>query len=177
MNQRRNKKEDLLEKRWISLFVENEVGVLARIAGLFSSKLYNLDSLTVGETEDESISRMTIICMADDKTFEQILKQLNRMVEVIKVIDFTDVPKHMKEIMFVRINNCTEQDKRELFRIEKVFDIDIIDYDKNRIEIQSVHSAERNNELLSLLNRFFLNRYEVVRGGSVAIEALLQAKS
>lgn len=170
------KLDNKMEKRWISLYVENEVGVLARIAGLFSSKLYNLDSLTVGETEDASVSRMTIICMADNKTFEQILKQLNRMVEVIKVIDFSDVPKHAKEIMFVRINNCDEQDRQELFRLEKVFDIDIIDYDKKRIEIQSVHTADRNNELLSLLNRFFLNRYEVVRGGSVAIESLLHGK-
>lgn len=166
----------MLEKRWISLFVENEVGVLARIAGLFSSKLYNLDSLTVGETEDETVSRMTISCMADDKTYEQILKQLNRMVEVIKVVDFTDVPKHSKEIMFVRINNCDEQDKAELFRLEKVFGLEVIDYDKKRVEIQSVHSAERNNELLSILNRFFLNRYEVVRGGTVSIEALLHFK-
>ncbi|NLF20920.1 MAG: acetolactate synthase small subunit [Clostridiaceae bacterium] len=161
-----------MNKRWISLFVENEVGVLARVAGLFSGKLYNLDSLTVGETEDRTISRMTIGCMADDQTFEQILKQLNRMVEVIKVIDFTDVARHTKEILFVRINNCDEQDKTELFRIEKVFDIQVIDYDKKRIEIQSVQSSERNDELIALLNRFFLNRIEVVRGGSVAIEAL-----
>ncbi len=161
-----------MNKRWISLFVENEVGVLARVAGLFSGKLYNLDSLTVGETEDRTISRMTIGCMADDQTFEQILKHLNRMVEVIKVIDFTDVARHTKEILFVRINNCDEQDKTELFRIEKVFDIQVIDYDKKRIEIQSVQSSERNDELIVLLNRFFLNRIEVVRGGSVAIEAL-----
>ena len=161
-----------MNKRWISLFVENEVGVLARVAGLFSGKLYNLDSLTVGETEDRTISRMTIGCMADDQTFEQILKRLNGMVEVIKVIDFTDVARHTKEILFVRINNCDEQDKTELFRIEKVFDIQVIDYDKKRIEIQSVQSSERNDELIVLLNRFFLNRIEVVRGGSVAIEAL-----
>lgn len=165
-----------LEKRWISLYVENEVGVLARISGLFSGKLYNLDSLTVGETEDQTVSRMTISCMADDKTFEQILKQLNRMVEVIKVIDFTDIPKHAKEIMFVRINNCDEQDKAELFRLEQIFGLKVIDYDKNRVEIESVHSAERNNEILELLNRFFLNRYEVVRGGTVAIEGLLHTK-
>ncbi len=162
----------MMTKRWISLFVENEIGVLARIAALFSSKLYNLDSLTVGETEDETVSRMTISCLADDKTFEQILKQLNRMVEVIKVIDFTEIRRHTKEIMFVRINNCNEEDKVEIFRIEKVFDVDVIDYDRRRVEILSVQSSERNDDLIELLNRFFLNRFEVVRGGSVAIEAL-----
>jgi acetolactate synthase-1/3 small subunit len=72
-----------MKKRWICLFVENEIGVLARIAGLFSAKSYNLDSLTVGITEDSTISRMTISLTSDDKTFEQIKKQLCRSVEVM----------------------------------------------------------------------------------------------
>ena len=80
-----------MKKRWISLYVENQVGVLSKISGLFSGKSYNLDSLTVGTTEDPTVSRMTIATVSDDETFEQIKKQLNRMIEVIKVIDFTDV--------------------------------------------------------------------------------------
>ena len=68
-----------MKKRWISLFVENQVGVLPKISGLFSGKLYNLDSLTVGPTEDPTVSRMTIATSSDDETFEQIKKQLNRM--------------------------------------------------------------------------------------------------
>ena len=86
-----------MKNRWIALYVENEVGVLAKVSGLFSAKSYNLQSLTVGTTEDETISRMTICVTSDDITFEQIKKQLNRMVEVIKVIGLTDVPLHMKE--------------------------------------------------------------------------------
>lgn len=78
-----------MKKRWISLFVENEVGMLAKISGLFSGKSYNLQSLTVGETEDPTVSRMTIGLISDDITFEQIKKQLNRSVGIIKVIDFT----------------------------------------------------------------------------------------
>ena len=77
-----------MKKRWISLYVENQVGVLSKISGLFSGKSYNLDSLTVGTTEDPTVSRMTIATVSDDETFEQIKKQLNRMIEVIKVIDF-----------------------------------------------------------------------------------------
>ena len=88
---------DRPRKRWISLYVENDVGVLAKISGLFSGKSYNLLSLTVGETEDPTVSRMTISLLGDDKTFEQIKKQLNRSVEVIKVLDFTDLPIHKKE--------------------------------------------------------------------------------
>ena len=74
-----------MKKRWISLYVENQVGVLSKISGLFSGKSYNLDSLTVGTTEDPTVSRMTIATVSDDETFEQIKKQLNRMIEVIKV--------------------------------------------------------------------------------------------
>ena len=79
--------EKELQKRWISLYVENQVGVLSKISGLFSGKSYNLDSLTVGTTEDPTVSRMTIGTFSDDETFEQIKKQLNRMVEVIRVLE------------------------------------------------------------------------------------------
>ena len=99
-----------MKRRWISLFVENDIGVLARISGLFSGKLYNLDSLTVGVTEDTSISRMTISLTSDDKTFEQIKKQLNRSIEVIKIIDFTDIAIHMKELMFLKKLNLQKVD-------------------------------------------------------------------
>ena len=92
-----------MKNRWIALYVENDVGVLAKVSGLFSGKSYNLQSLTVGTTEDETVSRMTICVTSDDITFEQIKKQLNRMVEVIKVIDLTDVPLHMKEILFAKV--------------------------------------------------------------------------
>ena len=68
--------DNVIKKRWISLYVENDVGVLAKISGLFSGKSYNLASLTVGETEDPTVSRMTISCISDDKTFEQVKKQL-----------------------------------------------------------------------------------------------------
>ena len=102
-----------MKKRWISLYVENQVGVLSKISGLFSAKSYNLDSLTVGTTEDPTVSRMTIATVSDDETFEQIKKQLNRMVEVIKVIDFTDVFVRMKEILYIKVLKCScEADER-----------------------------------------------------------------
>ena len=118
-----------MKKRWICLFVENEIGVLARISGLFSGKSYNLDSLTVGMTEDPTVSRMTISLTSDDKTFEQIKKQLGRSVEVIKVVDYTDKTIHMKEILFIKVSGCSEEDKTEIFRISEVFGVPVIDYD------------------------------------------------
>lgn len=95
------------------MYVENQVGVLSKISGLFSGKSYNLDSLTVGTTEDPTVSRMTIATVSDDETFEQIKKQLNRMVEVIKVIDFTNIFVRMKEILYVKVKKCTRDDKAE----------------------------------------------------------------
>jgi acetolactate synthase-1/3 small subunit len=161
-----------MKKRWICLFVENEIGVLARIAGLFSAKSYNLDSLTVGITEDNTISRMTISLTSDDKTFEQIKKQINRSVEVIKLVDYTDRPIHMREILFVRVNGCSDSDITELFRISNVFDVPIIDYDSTTVLLECIQTENWNNDLISLLSRKFSNRIEIVRGGSVAVEAV-----
>ena len=92
-----------MEKRWLSLYVENRVGVLARIAGLFSGKSYNLQSLTVGTTEDETVSRMTISVESDDATFEQIKKQLNRSVEVINSILIESVRTEAKNNSILKV--------------------------------------------------------------------------
>ena len=108
-----------MKKRWISLYVENQVGVLSKISGLFAGKSYNLDSLTVGTTEDPTVSRMTIATVSDDETFEQIKKQLNRMVEVIKVIDFTDIFIRMKEILYIKVKNVLLQIRWSFFRLQK----------------------------------------------------------
>lgn len=161
-----------MKKRWLCLFVENEIGVLAKISGLFSGKSYNLDSLTVGVTEDRTISRMTISLTSDDRTFEQVKKQLNRSVEVIKVVDYTDVAIHMKELMFVKVNGCSKKDIEEIFRISQVFNITVIDCDRDSVLIESVKTENRNNDLINLLGKCFANRIEIVRGGSVAVEAL-----
>ena len=160
-----------MKKRWISLFVENEVGMLAKISGLFSGKSYNLQSLTVGETEDPTVSRMTIGLISDDITFEQIKKQLNRSVGIIKVIDFTDTPIHMKEILFVKVKGCNKSDREEVFRIAQVFGIQVTDYGKNSILLESTQTEARNNDIINLLDQDFSGRIEVVRGGSVAVEA------
>lgn len=160
-----------MKNRWIALYVENEVGVLAKVSGLFSGKSYNLQSLTVGTTEDESISRMTICVTSDDITFEQIKKQLNRMVEVIKVIDLTNVPIHMKEILFAKVLNCTTADKEELFQIAQVFSVEVTDIGTDSVLLECKLTERRNNELIALLKSKF-RRIEVVRGGAVAVESI-----
>lgn len=165
-----------MKKRWISLYVENQIGVLAKISGLFSGKSYNLDSLTVGETEDSSVSRMTIGLTCDDITFEQIQKQLNRSIEVIKVMDFTDIPIHKKEILFIKINSCSDKDREEIFRIVQAFEIKVTDYSKKSVLVECVQTEIKNDDMIALFNRTFPNRIEVVRGGSVAVEAISSAE-
>ena len=160
-----------MKNRWIALYLENDVGVLAKVSGLFSGKSYNLQSLTVGTTEDETVSRMTICVASDDITFEQIKKQLNRMVEVIKVIDLTNVPLHMKEILFAKILNCSTADKEEVFQIAQVFDVQVADIGKDSALLECKLTERRNNELIALLRSKFKN-IEVVRGGAVAIESI-----
>lgn len=159
------------KKRWISLFVENRIGVLARISALMSGKSYNIDSITVGETEDPTVSRMTIGLYSDDAVFEQIKKQLNHCVEVIKLIDITDAPTHMKEILFVKVTECSDAEKSEIFRIAQVYDAKVIDYGLNSVLLESVATEGRNNDLIALLNAQF-KRLEVVRGGIVAVESI-----
>ncbi len=160
-----------MKNRWIALYVENQVGVLAKVSGLFSAKSYNLQSLTVGTTEDDEISRMTICVTSDDITFEQIKKQLNRMVEVIKVIDLTDVPLHMKEILFAKVLRVDTAQKAEVFQIAQVFHVEVADLGDDSVLLECKLTERRNNELIALLKSKF-RHIEVVRGGAVAIESI-----
>lgn len=161
-----------VKKRYISLYVENRIGVLAKISGLLAGKSYNLDTLTVGETEDPTVSRMTIGMTIDDVTFEQVKKQLNRCVVVIKVMDFSEIPIHKKELLFIKVSSCSEKDKAEIFRIAQAFSLEVIDYDRHNVMVQCVKTERGNNDMIALFNDIFVNRIEVVRGGSVAIEAV-----
>ena len=160
-----------IKKRWISLYVENQVGVLSKIAGLFSGKSYNMDSLTVGKTEDPTVSRMTIATVSDDETFEQIKKQLNRQVEVIKVIDFTDIFVRMKEILYIKVTKCTTAEKTELFQIADAFKGRVIDYGKDSVLLEFVQTSTKNDAVVKLMSEQF-KHLEVVRGGSVGIESI-----
>ena len=166
-----NRTDTDMKKRWICLFVENQTGTLARISGLFSGKCYNIDSLTVGETEDPTISRMTITLTSDDKTFEQIKKQLNRMIEVIKVIDFTDIFVRMKEILYVKVMKCSVADKVEVFQIAETFKAKVIDYGRDSVLVEFVQTATKNDAVVKLMKEEF-KTIEVVRGGSVGIESI-----
>ena len=156
-----------MKKRWISLYVENQVGVLSKISGLFSGKSYNLDSLTVGTTEDPTVSRMTIATVSDDETFEQIKKQLNRNVNVIKVLDLTDQSFIEKELAYYKISNIGADITDKILRVVKDFNLTIVDTGPDFVLLQSVNSQEGNDNIVSKL-QLLKCKTEIVRGGSVA---------
>lgn len=155
-------------RRWLALFVENDVGVLAEISGLFAGKAYNLDSLTVGVTADETVSRMTVCLRSDDALFEQIKKQLNRNVNVIKVVDMTDDFNEENELAYFRVKASGSDARDALADIVSRYGLRVLDARTDGVLLQSVNSFERTGELVKELTR--LDRaVEVVRGGSVVI--------
>lgn len=157
-----------MTKRWLALYVENNVGVLAKISGLFAGKNYNLDSLTVGTANDVTISRMTVSLTGSDAVFEQIKKQLNRCVDIIKVVDLTGTAVEVKELLFIKVYNCSAKEKTEIFQTAAVFNAKICDCGRHDILIESTSSCERNDELISLMEQY--KNIEIVRSGAVAIE-------
>lgn len=163
--------DDISKNRFISLLVENQVGVLAKVSGLFSGKFYNLKSLTVGTTEADDISRMTICVDSTDSVFEQIKKQLNAMVEVIKVVDLSETPVHMKELLFAKLTDLTKEEMDLAFKIAQAFEVRVVDIDKNGVLIEALLVEHKNDDLTALLKKSFKN-LEIARGGSVAIESI-----
>lgn len=157
-----------MKKRWLSLYVENNVGVLAKISGLFAGKNYNLDSLTVGRTNDITVSRMTISLTSNDELFEQIKKQLNRCVEIIKVVDLTGLSIETKELLFIKVKNCSSEEKNEIFQIASVFHANIHDCGRNDILLEATVPYEENDRLILRMEKF--KDIEIVRSGVVAIE-------
>ncbi|MDX5362768.1 MAG: acetolactate synthase small subunit [Pseudazoarcus pumilus] len=110
----------------ISLLIENEAGALSRVSGLFSARGYNIESLTVAPTEDPSMSRMTIVTTGSDETIEQITKQLNKLVEVIKVVDISESAHVERELMLVKVR-ATGKDREEMKRLADIFRARVID--------------------------------------------------
>ena len=156
-----------MKKRWISLYVENQVGVLSKISGLFSGKSYNLDSLTVGTTEDPTVSRMTIADRCDR------YPGAGTFLPAAAACDgtATDIFVRMKEILYVKVFKCTAADKVEVFQIAETFKAKVIDYGRDSVLVEFVQTATKNDAVVKLMKEEF-KTIEVVRGGSVGIESI-----
>ncbi len=155
-----------MNRHTISVLVENKPGVLARISGLFSARGYNIDSLAVGETDDPDVSRMTIIVRGDERVLEQVTKQLAKLVDVIKVIDFVGMPHIERDLALVKMKT-TPQTRIEIMQIAEVFRAKVVDISKGTLTLELTGPEEKIQALVDLVKPFGIK--EVVRTGVIAM--------
>ena len=158
----------------ISILVENEFGVLARVAGLFSGRGFNIDSLSVAKTLDPSLSRITLVTEGDDQIVEQITKQLNKLICVIKVSDFQDTPHVEREMALIKVA-ADERTRGEVLNIIDIFRAKVIDAGPRSFVIEVTGDEGKITAILDLLKP--LGVKEIVRTGKVAVQRGLQTLS
>jgi len=153
-------------KHTISVLVENKAGVLARIATLFAARGYNIDSLTVGETDDPTISRMTIVVKGDEKILEQVEKQLNKLIDVIKLNDFINVEHIERDLILVKVR-ADKSTRSEVLQIINIFRAKIIDVSAATVIAEMTGDEEKVNALINMLRPFGIK--EMARTGVIAM--------
>jgi acetolactate synthase-1/3 small subunit len=150
----------------ISLLVENKFGVLSRISGLFSGRGYNIESLSVGETIDPQISVMTIVTSGDEQIIEQILKQLNKLIDVIKVVDMIDLDHVEREMVLIKVSP-RQEDKAEVLRLTEIFRGRVVDSGQKTYTIEVTGDEKKIAALIELLKPVGIK--EFIRTGKIAI--------
>jgi acetolactate synthase-1/3 small subunit len=154
-------------KHVLSMLVENRQGVLARISGLLSGRGYNLESITAGVTTDPSVSRLTLACSGDDAVVEQIMKQLNRLIDVINVTELTSVPSLNRELMLIKVNARGAQ-RGEIFQVADVFKAQVMDVGHDTMAVELTGSPDKIEDFVALLQPYGI--VEIARSGIVAME-------
>ena len=151
----------------ISVLVENKFGVLARISGLFSARGFNISSLAVGETEDPTVSRMTIVVEGDEKTLEQIKKQLNKLIDVIKVVDYKEGAFLDRELILMKVS-VTPKNRKEVLEAIESAGARIENAGSKSLSVEATGDQMKIKTLLELLRPFGI--LEVVRTGRIAMD-------
>ena len=151
----------------ISLLMENEAGALSRVAGLFSARGYNIESLTVAPTEDESLSRMTIVTHGTDAIVEQITKQLNKLVDVVKLADITDGGHIERELMLIKVRVENNDAKNEVKRITDIFNGRVLDVTDETYVIELTGSGEKLDAFINAIENDVI--VETIRSGATGI--------
>jgi len=154
-------------KRIVSVLMENEAGSLSRVVGLFSQRGYNIDSLTVAPTEDETLSRLTLTTDSDDKKIEQIVKQLHKLIDTIKVVDLTGGSHIERELMLVKIKAVDNEVRAELQRRAEIFRGNIIDVTPTSFVMEMVGNSDKVDAFLEIAAD--IENIEVVRSGVLGI--------
>lgn len=155
-----------MEKHTFSVLVENRFGVLARVAGLFSGRGYNIDSLVVSPTENRNYSRMTVVTHGDDVILEQIRKQLNKLVEVVQVTDLTDSGFISRELMLLKVK-ADERTRGEIIQMASVFKASIVNVQRDSLVIEVTGATEKLDAFENLMNTYGI--IELARTGKVAL--------
>jgi acetolactate synthase I/III small subunit len=150
----------------ISVLVENKFGVLARISTLFAARGFNIDSLSVGETENPDVSRMTIVVKGDDRILEQVEKQLNKLVDVIKVFDFLQTQHVERDLALIKVK-ADKHHRSEILQIVDIFRARIIDFSTETVVIEITGDEEKIDALTNMLKPFGIK--EMCRTGIIAI--------
>ena len=150
----------------ISVLVENKFGVLSRVSGLFSGRGFNIESLSVGETIDPAVSLMTIVTAGDDQIVEQITKQLNKLIDIIKVVDFMDVEHVEREMVLIKVSP-RKNDKSEFLKLAEIFRARIIDSGTVTFTVEITGDEKKIAAFIELIKPFGIK--EFVRTGTVAI--------
>lgn len=156
-----------VEKHTISILVENKFGVLARVAGLFSGRGYNITSLTVNETHDPRISKMTIVTVGDDAVLEQIDKQLNKLIDVIKVEDLTGSQFIERELALFKLRAANAEARSHVIHLVEIFEGNIISVNQDELGVEIAGRSEKIDNFMKLAEDFGI--IEMARSGRVAI--------
>jgi acetolactate synthase-1/3 small subunit len=160
-------------KHTISILVENKFGAFNRIAGLFAAKGYNIDSLTVGPTEDDEISRMTIVTRGDDSVIEQIMKQLNKVINTVKVTDLTYESFVERDLALIKVQTKTDT-RSEIMQIAEIFRAKIIDISPRTVTVEAIGSEQKVDAIIKMLKPFGIK--ELARTGRVALKREFQGE-
>ncbi len=161
------------QKHTISILVENRFGAFNRIAGLFAAKGYNIDSMTVGPTEESDISRMIIVTRGDDTVIEQIIKQLNKLIDTIKVIDLTFENFVERDLVLLKIQT-TVQTRSEIMQIAEIFRAKVVDISSKTLTLECTGGENKTDAFINMLKPFGIK--ELSRTGRVALKREFQGE-
>lgn len=154
------------DRHVLSVLVENRPGVLTRVASMFARRNYNIHSLAVGPTEDERVSRLTVVVGAEAVQLEQIIKQLNKLVHVLKIIELDQTATVQREMQLVKVTT-TPQTRSQVIDIVEVFRANVVDVDHDSLVIEAAGSPEKLEALLNMLLPYGVR--EIVRSGTIAL--------
>ncbi len=164
----RQVKKGVVRKHIITLTVRNELGVLARIATLIAGKGYNIEGLSVGETHEKGISRMTLEVIGDDVVIDQVVKQLRKLIDTIKVKDLTDTPHVERELALIKVHTATQRARDEVLRLVEIFRCRVVDVSPETYTVEITGTEEKINAFIELVRPFGIK--EMARTGKIAMK-------